>query len=293
MTEGESPRPKQKIPWCNPCTKAGWCMVRVGTEDVPYECMCGHLRRVASGMPPYIRLANVEKAHVHLSVVREPRANLYIEGHWNDMRAIAKILMMTGTNGHVLIVDEIELRDVYVGSMSKAAKSQDYAGVVYNNISEFVGPPDLLIVRLNTIVNKNKAMAGVLLEAVKVRTDYGKATWLLSDIEKPFSPSSLSYSDEVMAIIAARFKKVLVPRINKTNEQVATEFLQPSSSLSLDPEPEQRPEPKTRKIGHDPEAEPVRRPPRRRADEDREELPGGLGAYGSGVKQSTGGRFKK
>ncbi len=291
MTEAAPPRPKQKIPWCNPCTKAGWCMVRVGGEDVPYECMCGHLRRVASGMPPYIRLANVEKAHVHLPVVRETRTNLFIEGHWNDMRAIAKILMMTGTNGHVLIVDEIELRDVYVGSMSKAAKSPDYAGVVYNNISEFVGPPDLLIIRLNTLTNKNKAMPGILTEAVKVRTDYGKATWLLSDLDRPFSQSSISYSDETMAIIAARFRKALVPRINKTDEQVAAEFLQPAA-VSLDPEPEQRRAPQVRKIGHDPEAEPVRRPPRKKADEDVEELPGGLGAYGSGVKPS-GGRFKK
>jgi len=292
MTEEAAPRPKVRIPVCNPCTKAGWCMVKVDGQEVPFECMCGHLRRVASGMPPYIKLANVERAHVGLPLLTRTKENLFVEGHWNDMKAVAKILMMTGTNGHVMIVDEIELRDVYVGSMSKAAKSQDYAGVIYNNISELIVPPNLLIVRLNTLPNKNKAMPGILTEAVKVRTDYGRPTWLLSDLEKPFLPSSLSYSDEVMSIIVSRFKKVLIPRINKTDEQAAQEFLG-APPVSLDPEPVQRSERPARKIGQDPEAEPVRRPRPRKASEEEDDLPGGIGAYGSGVKQSGASRFRR
>lgn len=291
MTE-EKPKVRPKIVWCDPCNGQGWCMVK----DVPFECMCGHLKRVAAGMLPYIKLANVEKEHVRLPMIRRPRDNLFIEGHWNDMCAVVKILMMTGTNGHVKIVDENELRDVYVGSFSKASKSADFTGVIYNSISDFVGPPDLLIVRLNTLTNKNKAVPGVLLESVKTRYDYGKPTWLLSDHGRPFNPHSLSYSDEAGVLIATAFEKVILPKINqKESEQVQSFFSSNAlgSPLSPEPDPSQQEAPKRRgpKIGHDPEAEPERRPRRKQGPED--ETVGNLGSvYGVGVTQSKS-KFRK
>jgi hypothetical protein len=290
MTEEKKVRPK--IVWCKPCNGQGWCMVK----EVPFECMCGHLKRVAAGMLPYIKLANVEREHVRLPIVRRSRDNLFIEGHWNDMCAIVKILMMTGTNGHVKIADENELRDVYVGSFSKASKSSDFTGVVYNSISDFVGPPDLLIIRLNTLTNKNKAVPGVLLESVKTRYDYGKSTWLLSDVERPFNPHSLSYSDEAGVLIASAFEKVVLPKINqRESEQVQSFFMTNAiSPLALEAEPSQRAEPERGrgpKIGHDPEAEPERKPRRKQEPED--ESVGGLGSiYGAGVSNSKT-KFRK
>ncbi len=281
---------RPKIVWCDPCNGQGWCMVK----EVPFECMCGHLKRVAAGMPPYIRQATVAREHVGLPMVRQPRANLWVDASWSDMRAIVKVMMMTGTNGHIMVIDEHDLLAAYVGSMAKASKSADYNGVIYNNISELVSSPDLIVLRLNTLSNKNKAAAGVLIEAVKVRVDYGKMTWLLNDVDRPFNQASFSYSDELIEIVASNFRRLSVPRINRKEEDVVRDFMSAISPVSLESDPAQqdRSEPRRGpKIGHDPEVGPERRPKRDKKPED--ESVGNLGSiYGAGVSASKT-KFRK
>jgi len=288
--EKQKEKVRPKIVWCDPCNGQGWCLVK----EVPFECMCGHLKRVAAGMPLYIKQASVAREHVGLPMVRSPKANLFIDASWSDMRAIVKVMMMTGTNGHISIVDEQELLAAYVGSMGKASKSADYVGVIYNNISELVSPPDLVVVRLNTLSNKNKAAAGVLIDAVKTRVDYGKPTWLLCDIDRPFNQASFSYSDELIEIVAANFKRISIPRVNRKDEEVVKDFMAniaPVVSLEPDPAQQDRPARRGPKIGHDPEVEPERRPKKKREPED--ETVGNLGSvYGVGVSQSKS-KFRK
>lgn len=229
MTQGPATKEKPKIVWCKPCTGEGWCMV----GEAPYECMCGHLRRVRSGMPEFVRTANVQREHVKLPLLQRTAENLFVEATWSDMRAVVKILQMVGTHGHIEVADEPTLRNVYVGSTSKASKSVDYDGVIYNSIADYAGPPALLVIRLNTLSNKNKAMPGVLMEAVRLRVDYGKPTWLLSDHDRPFNQSSHSFSEELMGVVVSDFKKVMVPRINKADQELVREFL--SQGLDADP----------------------------------------------------------
>jgi hypothetical protein len=294
MIEEGKPKVRPKIVWCDPCNGQGWCMVK----DVPFECMCGHLKRVAAGMPPYIKQANVAREHVVLPIVRQPRENLFITASWGDMQAVIKIMMMIGTNGHIKVIDEQELIAAYVGSMGKAAKSADYVGVIYNNISDLVSPPDLAIIRLGTLSNKNKAAAGVLIDAVNTRIDYGKPTWLLCNISDEndmptFHQHSMSYSDDLIKIVASNFKSVFIPRINKRDADIVRDFMSAISPLSLGPDPVQQEAPRKRapKIGHDPEAEPERRP--RREEKPEDETVGNLGStYGVGVKPSRT-KFRK
>ncbi len=295
MAEEKQEKVRPKIVWCDPCNGQGWCLVK----EVPFECMCGHLKRVAAGMPPFIKQATVAREHVGLPMVRQSRSNLFITASWSDMQAVIKIMMMTGTNGHIKIVDEQELIAAYVGSMGKSAKSADYVGVIYNNISDLVSPPDLTIIRLGTLSNKNKAAAGVLLDAVKTRIDYGKPTWLLCDIDDQsdqptFNQYSMSYSDDLIKIVASNFKQVFVPRINRKDRDLVKDFMANiAPSLSPEPDPTQQEKPMRRgpKIGHDPEAEPERRP--RRNPEAEDETVGNLGSiYGAGVSQSKT-KFRK
>lgn len=314
--EKQQEKVRPKIVWCDPCDGQGWCLV----NEVPFECMCGHLKRVAAGMPPYIKQATVVQAHVvHLfgkrgsSVVplmplaraddradgRRVLTNLFITSGWSDMQAVVKIMMMTGTNGHIKVVDEQELIAAYVGSMGKSSKSADYVGVIYNNISDLVSPPDLVIIRLGTLSNKNKAAAGVLLDAVKTRIDYGKPTWLLCDLDDEtdqptFNQYSMSYSDDLIKVVASNFKQVFIPRINRKDRDLVKDFMSGiAPSVSLDPDPAQQEKPARRgpKIGHDPEAEPERRPKRRQEPGD--ETVGNLGSiYGAGVSSSKT-KFRK
>jgi hypothetical protein len=210
---------ESNIEWCKPCTGVGWCM----KDDVPHECMCGYLRRIQAGMPSYLKKATVKKEHVRLSIVNQTKDNLFLTANWNDVMAVLKILLMT-SNRFIRDTNDLDLKEVYVGSLSKKSKSIDYEGVIYNSLADFVIPPDLLVVRLNFISNSNKAAAGVLEDSIKLRVDYGKPVWLVSDPTDPFSTTSISYSKRVADLIAREFTRVLVPRINETDSETTNAF---------------------------------------------------------------------
>jgi hypothetical protein len=128
------------------------------------------------------------------------------------------------SNRFIRDTNDLDLKEVYVGSLSKKQRSVDYEGVIYNSLADFVIPPDLLVVRLNFISNTNKAASGVLEDSIKLRVDYGKPVWLVSDPTDPFSTTSISYSKRVADLIAREFTRVLVPRINETDSEATNAF---------------------------------------------------------------------
>lgn len=277
--------------------------------------MCGHVRRIITAAPPFIKNADVAKEHVNL-LKRPPFSldgleekwtltNLFITVTWSDMRAVIWTLMLADRIGHIAIIDEQELIAAYVGGMGKSQKSSDFTGLIYNNISDLVSPPALAIIRLGTLSNKNKAAPGVVMDAIRARVDYGKPTWLLCDVndeDRPsFHPFCNSYSEDLVKLISSHFRTTTIPRINKKDGDIVQDFMARISPVSLDPDPrqqqappERRTEPEKRrgpKIGHDPEAEPERRP--RREEKPEDDGVGNLGSvYGVGVSNSKT-KFRK
>ncbi len=266
---------ESNIEWCKPCTGVGWCM----KDDVPHECMCGYLRRIQAGMPPHLKRATVKKEHVRLSVVNQTKDNLFLIAHWSDVRAILKILLMT-SNRFIRDTNDLDLKEVYVGSLSKKQRSVDYEGVIYNSLADFVIPPDLLVVRLNFISNSNKAASGVLEDSIKLRVDYGKPVWLVSDPTDPFSTTSISYSKRVADLIAREFTRVLVPKINETDSETTNAFF---ATPDLG-----RPDEDTRPPRVVPSTE-IKKESKRviqSASDDDDGIDSALSSYGSGINKS-------
>lgn len=252
----------------------------VEKDGVIHECVCAALKRIGRDMPRGIRSAKVKRQHAVHPVCRRFEDNVWLVSNWEDAKAFVKILMLTNNGKFIRLTSDLEIKNIYVGSKSRKTVGEGYEGPVYDNVSEFTEPPDLVIVRLNAMAAKNKAAAGALEEALVVRVDYDRPTWVLTDPENPFGPGSVAYSDSVMELIFTRFDRVVVPAINERlniGEAVFQMENMGASDEDEDPKPKDEDPKKSKKRKR-------KRPPV--DDEEEDENTNGAFMYGSGLDRS-------
>lgn len=273
---------------CEICGNAGV----VEREGKLYECECSELRRIAAGMPAFIRTAPVLEAHLKAMlpdgktrIIDAVQRSLYMTVYQADMRAFIKLVMIKYSNKFVRITSDREIRDVYVGSTSSKARGEFSKEPVYNNIEDLVKMPDLLLIRLNELKSKNRAAAGALEEAMCYRLDRGLPLWMISDKRDPFHDSSHAWSETVGAILRSLIQ-VQVGSILPDNYTPP-----PPPSLANSPLAPEQVAPRAVQTGKEPVASPAARPrpatPRqvRSVPDDGPDL-GGLANMGKGVKSS-------
>jgi hypothetical protein len=127
------------------------------------------------------------------------------------MKSIIKATMIKNFNLFIRVTSDNDILHAYVGAMSKKVKGDN--DVSYENVSDFTGPPDLLVIRLNAITRPNKAAAGALEEAVVLRMDTNKATWLVSDTSRLFNSGSPAYSDSIKDVMSVFTRVMIAPVI--------------------------------------------------------------------------------
>lgn len=243
------------------CAKCGGREV-VEREGKLHECVCSFIKRVAASMPPYIRKAEVLPAHLELPIVRAIDQSVYVVATWSDMKAVIKAVMLKYPNKLVRVTSDAEIRDVFVGSKSKASKSADYDGEVFNNLQDLMDPPDLMVVRLNEMAYKNKAAAGALEEALSYRLDRDKPTWVLSNLDKRFVQGSFSYSDSVAELLSTGYFRMNIDRISKRpsiDEGLFADSVGPEigSTAATGPAPQPQPAQQKRRKRMEPEELPL------------------------------------
>ena len=216
------------------CTKCSDLGV-IERDGKLYECDCAFVRRLSSVIPSYVKKIHYQKEHLQLGLLKHTDKSIYIKSTWQDMKAIVKALYFMYPSKFIRITSDAEIRDVYVGSKSRTAKSEDFNGEVYNNLSDLIIGPDLLIIRLGEIKNKNKAASGALLESLQYRIDYGRPVWVWTDLECPFNLGSFSYSESVAEVLSTGCTSITIPRIAKdTNYKTfftSAEIVSPSPLL--------------------------------------------------------------
>jgi hypothetical protein len=233
-----------------------------------FECECALVRRISASMPPYIRKAEILPAHLELGFFNKINKSLYVISSWPDTKSIIKACIIKFNKKYFRITSDREIRDVYVGSRSSAASSDQEK--VLNTLEDLMDPPDLVVVRLNELSYKNKAAPGALEEAISYRCDRDKPTWLISDIDRVFGVGSHAYSESVWNLINDAFEITKIPMIlprtvTNVDSVVPVQFEQKHNEQQLK-EKETKSDEKPAKINRI----------------SNEELTGGLSMYGSG-----------
>lgn len=275
-----------------PCEKcSGEGVVDVGGQFV--ECSCAVVRRLAGSLPSGIRAQPVLKAHADHPVTNMVNRSLFIRAADADFRSVLKATILKHNGLHVRITSDMEVRNVGVGSTSRKARGED-AKDVYNDFSELMDPPPLVVMWLNRLRYKNRAAPDFLMEALSVRFDKRKPTWVFSDLDDPFGQGSCSYSDAVWSFLHTAFQRVEIPRILRFDEHGNAVAV---AARPEPPAPRREPRLDVEYAEAQQRAE-APREPKRRVREPREEreavedgeVPEGFAGMGSGNKKS---RFQR
>lgn len=265
---------------CNICNGLGV----LEKDSKYYECQCSYIKRIAFNMPPFLRKAEVRKDHLSLPIMKMMKKHLIIVSSWSDMKAIVKALIISNSNKFIKITSDREIRDVFVGAKSRAARG-DEDGKIYNSLEDLMDLPDLILIRLNELSYKNKAASGALEEAISYRTDRDKPTWLFNDISKPFMSGSFAYSDSVADLMKSVFSLYRVNKILPDVTDIYEEII--PIEINTKPEPVEQKYVPAPKSSPPPDAEvQVEKPLKKmkiKSSPD-EEVDSALSMYGSGLK---------
>ena len=218
-----------------------------------YECECEMLRRIAMSMDAAIRKAPARDEHLNHPLIELVTKDCFVVASWADMKAILKVATIKHYPRFIKVISDLDIKTVFVGARSKQSHADDYQGPVFNSIEDLMDPPSLAVVVLNRLTHDNKAASGALEEALCYRLDKAKPTWVLSDLDRPFSVGSPAYSSSVSDLLQTAYQPVNVPRI--TPQMSLTAAMNhvggqmPESTLSPEPAPRQLYQPRQERGG--------------------------------------------
>lgn len=196
--------------------------IEVDEHGSTKQCVCSFRSDCRKRLPPDIAGADPIKDSPLLKIggpgevfVDLTTENLFIKGYWSDL-APHLLRVLTFKMLHNLmypfqILMDSQLRDIYVGSEAYTARSRKQRDDIrtYNNLSDAIGSDkELVIIRLGFLGWHNKAMPGILKEAIRLRRGVGKATWLVEEPNSIFGPGHFSYDPEVAELISQQYSVV-------------------------------------------------------------------------------------
>lgn len=143
-------------------------------------------------------------------------SNLILKGWWGDITPHLKhtLLFKNGQydlNYFVQIVTDERLMNVWLGkeAYDSKKKKERESEDTFNAIGDLVGGNrHLVIIRLGFLGYKNRAMAGVLKEALLVRQSKNLPTWIVETPDSIFGPGHFAYSEDVDDYIKPRFEVI-------------------------------------------------------------------------------------
>lgn len=208
-------------PVCQRCNGTG--QKRKEGDDYTFEeCDCAFKKRLIAYLGPEIATARfIDESPLYLpggpgekAVVDLTSENLRIRGIWPDI--LSNFLWCFGCKGSATnmsfrfrVVTDERLRTVWVGSEAYSARSRKKRDDLetYNSLSDFIGPDfDLAIIRLGYLGYKNIAMAGILKEALMMRSTACKPTWIIEELDRPYQEGHFAWNEDVADYIERNFK---------------------------------------------------------------------------------------
>jgi len=140
--------------------------------------------------------------------------NLFIRGSWSSLLPHFRWALGCRYNlhpGHSFrITTDERLLQVWLGQESYTHRQKDVREnvVVFNNLGDFVGAQELFILRIGFLGHANRAMAGVILQTLRIREVETKPTWIVEDPASPFEVGSFSYSSDLKKYLNENFETI-------------------------------------------------------------------------------------
>lgn len=242
------------MPGCPICNNPNG-RIEIDEHGSTKQCACSFRSDCRKRLPPDISEATPILVSPLLQIrgpgevlVDLTTEDLFIKSYWSNLTSHLLLVLTVKMLGCLMypfrIVTDSDLRDVYVGARAYTSRSRSHREDVpaFNSLADYIGKDmELVIIRLGFLGHRNRAMPGVLLEALRLRSVAGKPTWIVEEPDSIFGPGHFSYSEEVAEYIRRRYQVVDLTNPNDGRSIVPRGVegapLEEDEGMSLDPAP--------------------------------------------------------
>jgi hypothetical protein len=242
------------MPGCSICNNPDG-KIETDEHGSTRQCACSFRAHCQKRLPPDIAGAEpiLTSPLLHIGAPGEvmvdlTNESLFIKSWWSDF---APHLLMALTYRMLQnlmfpfrITSDAELRDVYVGARAYSSRSRQRRDDIptYNSLADFIGGDrELVVIRLGGLGYRNRAMPGILLEAMLARRMTSKATWIVEEPNSIFGEGHFSYSPEAAKEIREHYQVVDLTNPSDTRPIVPRGVqgapLEEEEGISLDENP--------------------------------------------------------
>lgn len=237
-------------PTCSKCGDTGFIRL---DEERTKECVCLYAKRVQKHLG--VEIASSENIPNGLLfkygdgkvTLDRTQEDLFLSGVWEDLLPHLKwAFLCKGMGFSFLTVTDERLKNVWLGSEAYTKKQQKKRedGESFNGLHDLIEKPHLLIIRLGFLGYSNKAMPGILKEALLLRRSATKPTWVMEDPSiAAFNETHHSYDPAVAAYIREGYERVVIPRAQYHVEDLSPETPIPEKPLPQKPVKPAKPPP--------------------------------------------------
>ena len=197
-----------------PCKMCGGTGKILVDEYTIRMCICAYAKMLRKHIGDDIALVKAPKSSPLFvpNGVDRTTENLILQGSWRDVAPHLKwVLSYKGLKFRSRVTDDKEILDVWLNKrcMAQLDKSNPFNYPVIATMLELMGPHnDLVIIRFGSLMHPNKAMANVLIEALRQREFKNKPTWLIEEPYMPFGEGHTAWNSNVAAYLEAWFQEV-------------------------------------------------------------------------------------
>jgi hypothetical protein len=208
-------------PKCPICNDTYWLYDEFdGEVIVPRKCICLERKLLKDYLGPEIYNAKWVKSELYRPILDKETGktegdrteeNLFIKGTWaitcQHLRWVLSAKRLYSPGFTFEIVTDDRLVRVWLGMEAYKNRSTEVRNSIKTNNSllDLLSDASLTIIRLG-FVKHNKAAPDVLYEALKVREDVYKPTWIVEGAKAAFVFGHCAYSNDVNDYIQSRFK---------------------------------------------------------------------------------------
>lgn len=206
---------------CPKCNDKGYIDVDF---DTTAQCVCALARTMKAHLGPGIASAPLITSSPFYAfgppgeppTVDLTTKNLLITSYWSDLLPhLRYALFAKGPLYRFQVVSDERLKSVWLGkeAYTSKPKSEREDGESVNGLSDLIGKEyDLAIIRLGGIAYVNRAMPGILLEALLLREGAGLPTWIVETPDKPFAEGNLAYNYDSGEYVERLYQRVAIQR---------------------------------------------------------------------------------
>jgi hypothetical protein len=180
------------------------------------QCICAYAKDMKVHLGPVIASArSIEASPLYVSGGDDlTKECIVIRGWWEDVRSHLKwVLFHKGLRFRYRLITDEKLVSVYLGKEAYAvrAKSRRDDVETYNGLVDLIGEEfPLVIIRLGCLGHANRAAPGILKEALMLRENIGRPTWLVETPDAVWGEGNPSYSLDVATYVLERFREVAI-----------------------------------------------------------------------------------